>query len=185
MMLMVLVMMVMMLVMMLMMLVMMVRRAYSASARGADIQDMPCTGIRVRTQLHFILCQIFQIFSAQPHPRWSGFSTVSPSLLRMFKLIWASSFLPLHCACAMCKILQNAKFHCIAQCIIPAHTNHSFLCTTQSTCARNEPYFVKWNTHFCLNALHFLVYNKPRDHRDEEKRVLLQKENSPLHLFHQ
>ena len=55
----------------------------------------------------------------------------------------------------------------------------------QQFLARNEPYFVKWNTHFCLNALHFLVYNKPRDHRDEEKRVLLQKENSPLHLFHQ
>ena len=58
--LMVLVMMLLILVMMLLMLVMMVRRAYSASARGADIQDMPCTGIRVRTQLHFILCQIFR-----------------------------------------------------------------------------------------------------------------------------
>ena len=33
---------------------------FCVSARGADIQDMPCTGIRVRTQLHFILCQIFR-----------------------------------------------------------------------------------------------------------------------------
>ena len=46
---------------------------FCVSARGADIQDMPCTGIRVRTQLHFILCQIFRYFSAQPHTAWSGF----------------------------------------------------------------------------------------------------------------
>ena len=78
MMLLILVMMLLMLVMMLMMIAMMLEDAYDdaddayddgeggrfcVSARGADIQDMPCTGIRVRTQLHFILCQIFMHFS--------------------------------------------------------------------------------------------------------------------------
>ena len=56
---------------------------FCVSARGADIQDMPCTGIRVRTQLHFILCQIFRyihilsdfsdIFPIQPDRDFNSF----------------------------------------------------------------------------------------------------------------
>ena len=76
---------------------------FCVSARGADIQDMPCTGIRVRTQLHFILCQIFRyihILSDFPDIFY-----ITPYNLIGISIVSSSAVMQK----AMCKILANGK----------------------------------------------------------------------------
>ena len=70
---------------------------FCVSARGADIQDMPCTGIRVRTQLHFILCQIFRYIQIL-----SDFSDIF-----LHNPIQPDRDFKKHCT--MCKILPKGK----------------------------------------------------------------------------
>ena len=94
---------------------------------------MPCTGIRVRTQLHFILCQIFRYIHIL-----SDFSDIFLHNPIQPDRDFNSFFQWCKKHCTMCKILPTGKFHCIAQCVILSHTNHSFLCTIHSTCAMSE-----------------------------------------------